>query len=134
MDKELNEFFEDFDLSGEEDEEIYRKQARQVHESFEEKLDRVGGKLRFAQDLVALFRYFMDPRVAWQRKTIVVAALLYFIMPIDAVPDLAPFVGYLDDFGVIMAVTKFMSGELAPYYGAETPAEFVDRVPRPAAH
>ena len=133
MDKELNEYFEGFDLSGEEDEDVYRKQARQVSESFEEILERVGGKLRFAQDLVALFRYFMDPHVAWQRKTVVVAALLYFIMPIDAVPDLAPFVGYLDDFGVIMAVTKFMSGELAPYYGAESPPDVVNRASRTAA-
>lgn len=116
MDKELNQFFEDYDISGEEDEEVYRQQARQVNDRFEEKLERVGGSLRFAQDLIALFRYFMDPGVAWQRKTIVVAALLYFIIPIDAIPDLAPFVGYLDDFGVILAVTKYMSNELVPYY------------------
>ena len=120
MDKELNQLFEDYDISGEEDEETYRRQARQVNERFEEKLERVGGKLRFAQDLVALFRYFMDAEVAWQRKTVVVAALLYFILPIDAVPDLVPFVGYLDDFGVILAVTKYMSNELAPYYATQT--------------
>ena len=130
MDKELNEFFEDYDLSGAEDEDVFQQQARQVNERFEKKLERVGGSMRFAQDLVALFRYFMDPDVAWQRKTVVVAALLYFIMPIDAVPDLAPFVGYLDDFGVIMAVTKFMSGELAPYYGADTAPEVVGPGPR----
>jgi uncharacterized membrane protein YkvA (DUF1232 family) len=120
MDKELNQFFEEYDISGEEDEDAYRRQARQVNERFEEKLDRVGGKLRFAQDLVALFRYFMDAGVAWQRKTIVVAALLYFILPIDAIPDLLPLVGYLDDLGVILAVTKFMSVELAPYYHEST--------------
>jgi uncharacterized membrane protein YkvA (DUF1232 family) len=116
MDKELDQLFEEFDISGMEDETIYRKQAHQVNENFEEKLERVGKKLRFAQDLLALFRYFMDVNVAWQRKTVVVASLLYFISPIDAIPDLAPFVGYLDDFGVILAVTKYMSTELAPYY------------------
>lgn len=116
MDKELKDFFEGYDISGEEDEETYRRQAKQVGEQFEEKLERVGNKLRFAQDLLALFRYFMDGRVGWQRKTIVVGALLYFISPLDAVPDLAPLVGYLDDLGVILAVTKFMSTELAPYY------------------
>lgn len=116
MDKELDQLFEDFDISGAEDETIYRRQAHQVNDQFEAKLERMGKKMRFAQDLIALFRYFMDANVAWQRKTIVVAALLYFISPIDAIPDLAPFVGYLDDFGVILAVTKYMSNELAPYY------------------
>jgi uncharacterized membrane protein YkvA (DUF1232 family) len=81
---------------------------------------RKGGKnLRFAQDLIALFRYFMDPDVAWQKKTIVVTALLYFILPIDAIPDFTPFIGFLDDFGVIMAVTAFMSKELEPYYSTQ---------------
>lgn len=116
MDKELDQFFENYDISGAEDEDVYRRQAKQVSEEFEGKLERVGRKLRFAEDLLALFRYFMDATVPWQRKTIVVAALLYFISPIDAIPDLLPLAGYLDDLGVILAVTKFMSAELAPYY------------------
>lgn len=125
MDKELDQLFEDFDITGKEDEDIYRRQSRQVGEQFEEKLERVGEKLRFAQDLLALFRYFMDGGVPWQRKTVVVAALLYFISPLDAIPDLAPLIGYLDDFGVIIAVTKFMSAELAPYYAAQEEPSFL---------
>ena len=116
MDKELDQFFEDYDLEGAEDEEEYQRQARIVTEQFEEKLERVGKKLRFAQDLVALFRYFMSADVSWQRKSVIVAALVYFISPIDAIPDFAPILGYLDDFGVILAVTKFMADELKPYY------------------
>lgn len=133
MDKELNQFFEGYDISGERDEEVYRQQARQVRDQFEDKLERVGGKLRFAQDLLALYRYFMDATVPWQRKTIVVGALLYFISPLDAIPDLAPLVGYLDDLGVILAVTKFMAGELAAYYphpsepAKPSPGEMVNR-------
>jgi uncharacterized membrane protein YkvA (DUF1232 family) len=120
MDVELDKMFEDYELGeelgGELDEEEFNRRARQVDDSFEQKMAKVGNKLRFAQDLIALFRYFRDSRVAWQKKTIVVAALLYFVLPIDAIPDIAPFVGYLDDFGVILAVTKFMTDELKPYY------------------
>ena len=32
---------------------------------------------------------------------ILVGALLYFLMPLDAIPDFIPGVGYLDDAGVI---------------------------------
>jgi uncharacterized membrane protein YkvA (DUF1232 family) len=133
MDKELDQFFEDYDISGAEDEDVYRRQATQVSEEFEEKLARVGRKLRFAQDLLALFRYFMDATVPWQRKTVVVAALLYFISPIDAIPDLLPLVGYLDDLGVILAVTKFMSAELAPYYAMMEPDAMGSAAGRQAA-
>jgi len=116
MDKELDLLFEDYDLGGDMDEERYQINADKVARGFEEKMNKVGEKLRFAQDLIALFRYFRDGDVAWQKKTIVVAALLYFILPIDAVPDLVPFVGYLDDFGVIAAVTAYLSAELKAYY------------------
>ena len=116
MDKELDDFFQNYEMAEEPDEARYEENARVVSRQFESKFNKVGGKLRFAQDLIAMFRYFMDSEVAWHRKVVIVAALAYFISPIDAIPDLAPFVGYLDDFGVILAVTKFMSKELEPYY------------------
>ena len=123
MDKELDDFFEGYDLSGEQDESEYRRQAHTVAERFESKLSKVGHKVRFAQDLLALFRYFLDADVAWQKKVIVVGALLYFISPLDSIPDVAPLIGYLDDLGVILAVTKFMSRELEPYYPVATSNE-----------
>jgi uncharacterized membrane protein YkvA (DUF1232 family) len=116
MDKELDDFFQTYQMPEEPDEERYQANARIVSEQFEQKMENVGKKLRFAQDVIALYRYFADPSVAWQKKVIIVAALVYFISPIDAIPDLIPFVGYLDDFGVILAVTKFMQKELEPYY------------------
>lgn len=80
------------------------------------KLEKVGNKISFAKDLLALYRYLLDSSVGWQRKTVVVAALIYFIVPIDAIPDLAPLFGYMDDLGVIMATLKFLGHELIPYY------------------
>ena len=108
--------FDDDELGMELDEEQYRSRAKFVNDNFEQKMLKVGEKIRFAQDLLALFKYFRDGRVAWQKKAIVITALLYFILPIDAIPDFVPIAGYLDDFGVILAVTKFMSDELRPYY------------------
>lgn len=87
-----------------------------VEEKLWPKLEKVGSKIRFAKDAKALFRYMKDRYVPWYRKSIVIAALVYFISPIDAVPDLAPLVGYLDDLGVIAAVIKFMGNQLTPYY------------------
>lgn len=80
------------------------------------KLEKAGKKLSFAHDLLALYQYMVDQTVSWHRKAIVVGALIYFIVPVDAIPDLAPLVGYLDDLGVITAVLKFLGSELIPYY------------------
>lgn len=87
-----------------------------VDENLWVKLEKVGKRISFAKDVKALYRYMVDPTVQWYRKSIVVAALVYFISPIDAIPDIAPLVGYLDDLGVIAAVIKYMGSELIPYY------------------
>ncbi|MDA3860735.1 MAG: YkvA family protein [Melioribacteraceae bacterium] len=80
------------------------------------KLEKVGKKISFAKDLIALFHYLVDNSVSWHRKTIVAGALIYFVVPFDAIPDLAPLFGYMDDLGVITATLKFLGSELIPYY------------------
>lgn len=87
-----------------------------VEDNLWTKLQRVGKKISFAKDVLALFNYMKDPFVSWQRKAIVVAGLIYFISPIDTIPDIAPLVGYLDDLGVITALLKYLGSELVPYY------------------
>lgn len=94
----------------------YREGEEFVNEELWTKLEKAGKRISFARDIKALFRYMRDPYVSWHRKAIVVGALIYFISPIDAIPDLTPLFGYLDDLGVITAVLKFLGSELIPYY------------------
>lgn len=54
-----------------------------------------------------LFYALQDPATPPWAKAIIVAALGYFISPIDAIPDVTPLVGYADDAGVLtMAVAS----------------------------
>ena len=70
---------------------------------FREKLARVA---RLAgRELVekALWLFFAARRPEtprWARAT-VYGALAYFVVPLDAIPDLAPIAGYTDDLGVL---------------------------------
>ena len=105
----------DLDFGGESEEETVEK-IEFVESNIWTKLEAVGKKISFAKDILALVNYLRDPLVSWHRKAIVVAALIYFISPIDAIPDLTPLFGYLDDLGVIMALLKFLGSELIPYY------------------
>ena len=103
------------DFGGKTEEEV-NENIKYVEENLWAKLERVGKKISFAKDIFALYRYIRDPIVSWHRKAIVVAGLIYFICPIDAIPDITPFIGYLDDLGVIAALLKFLGHELVPYY------------------
>ena len=100
-------------------EEDYSERSGYVEENLWSKVQRVGKKISFAKDIMALYNYMKDPFVSWHRKAIVVMGLVYFISPIDTIPDIAPLIGYLDDLGVVAAVVKFLGSELIPYYDAK---------------
>lgn len=121
---EDEEFFNDdgdlgaFDFGGKKESQV-KEDIKYVEENLWTKIERVGKKISFAKDVLALFYYMKDPLVSWYRKAIVASALIYFISPIDTIPDLAPLFGYLDDLGVITALVKFLGSELIPYYDAD---------------
>ena len=66
--------------------------------------------------ILALKHYMMDKNVKWYKKSVVIAALVYFISPLDVMPDFIPFVGYLDDIGVIAWTIRFLGKEIRAYY------------------
>lgn len=111
-----NEFSADeLDFGGETEEQASQK-VKFVENNLWSKLERAGKKITFAKDVKALFYYMRDSYIPWYRKAIVVAGLVYFIVPLDAIPDIAPIVGYLDDLGVITSLLKYLGKELVPYY------------------
>ncbi|HEX8221660.1 MAG TPA: YkvA family protein [Chloroflexia bacterium] len=62
------------------------------------------------------FRLFNDPRVpGWVRYGVPLLAVLYLVMPLDVLPDFIPFLGQLDDLGVIVLAMSLMA-KLAPSY------------------
>ncbi|MFB1097275.1 helix-turn-helix domain-containing protein [Terribacillus sp. JSM ZJ617] len=68
-----------------------------IDEKFEEKLNAVGSVGKLVQDLKQMYVKFQTGAGSKRELIILGAALLYFINPIDALPDyIFPF-GYLDD-------------------------------------
>lgn len=117
FDDEVN--FNEMDLDSKNENQIkndYEKRAEYVDENLWFKLEKAGKKISFATDIMALYRYMKNSFVSWHRKAIVIIALIYFISPIDTIPDVAPLFGYLDDLGVITALLKFLGSELSPFY------------------
>ena len=53
--------------------------------------------------------------VPWKVIASVTAALLYFISPIDVIPDFIPVIGYLDDLYVIKLAFDFSQEDLEKY-------------------
>lgn len=92
-------------------------EERELGESLEKKISTSKKSIfKVLSHLKALKNYMLDRNVKWYKKSVVVAALVYFIAPLDAMPDFAPLVGYLDDMGVIAWTIKFLGSELTDFY------------------
>lgn len=63
---------------------------------------------------LAMVKAWITGKFSFQLRTIimVVAALLYFINPLDLVPDFIIGIGYIDDASVIALVFRRMSKEI----------------------
>lgn len=115
IDNDYIDTLDELDFGGRSEEDTSEK-IKYVEGNIWTKLEAVGKKISFAKDIMALVNYMRDPFITWHRKAIVIGALIYFISPIDTIPDLAPLFGYLDDLGVIAALLKYLGSELIPYY------------------
>lgn len=65
------------------------------------KLRRNIGRLPFAEDLVAAWYAMMDPMTPLAPRAVLIAALAYFVLPVDLIPDAIAGVGFLDDATVL---------------------------------
>ena len=50
--------------------------------------------------------------IPWKTFLIIVAAIIYFINPIDLLPDLIPVAGLTDDFGILLWVYNSVNTEI----------------------
>lgn len=62
-----------------------------------------------------LLQYMMKSNdVPLKAKLILSAALGYFILPIDFIPDFAPLLGFTDDLGVLLLIIRQMAVYITP--------------------
>ncbi|MCH7412009.1 DUF1232 domain-containing protein [Belliella sp. R4-6] len=46
---------------------------------------------------------------------LLVLGLLYFVMPIDIIPDFLPFIGFADDVSVVIAIFNLLKNEIEDF-------------------
>jgi uncharacterized membrane protein YkvA (DUF1232 family) len=73
---------------------------------------KAGQKVIYA--VLLLYYVFKSPGVNMKTKLTIVAALGYFIVPVDAIFDLAPVLGFTDDFGILIYTLVRISSLITP--------------------
>lgn len=89
-----------------------------VRLGFRKKLVRVAAKIPFAGDALALYFAARDPLTPKKTKGLMLAALGYFVLPMDVIPDVFAGVGFTDDAAVIAAVITLAGSAIRPHHKA----------------
>lgn len=87
-----------------------------VREKFWKKFRRVVGSIPFARDLLAAYFCALDPATPLKVRATLLGALVYFIMPVDVLPDVIAVLGFTDDAAVLFAAIRAVSTSIRPVH------------------
>lgn len=114
------------------DEERQNAREKRVRARFWSTLKRAARQVPFMEDLVAGYYCALDPRTPFKVRGILLAALAYFVLPLDAVPDFLAVVGFTDDIAVLAAAIAAIQTHITDaHYAAARQALADSDMPEP---
>jgi uncharacterized membrane protein YkvA (DUF1232 family) len=96
----------------------FAERERKIRRDFWAKLKRVAGMVPFVDDLVAAYYCALDPATPMRVRGMLLAALAYFILPADLIPDLILGLGFADDAALLTAVVGLVAAHITPTHRA----------------
>ena len=91
-----------------------RLNEQRVARGFWPKIRRVAAHVPFASDALAVWYCARDEETPVAAKGMMLAALAYFVVPTDAIPDFIAGLGYTDDAAVFAAMLAIVGRHLKP--------------------
>ncbi len=98
------------------------RDERVVERDFWKKLRKVAGKIPFAEDAAAAYFCAVDPATPAKVRATLFAALAYFVMPFDLIPDFLAGIGFTDDAAVIALALSMVARHVTDTHRAKARA------------
>ena len=76
--------------------------------------------------ILTMFYVAKDEETPPWVRALVVSAIAYFLMPVDAIPDALPGIGFTDDAGVVAAVVAAIAAHIADKHREQAKAQMDD--------
>ena len=89
------------------------RQRKRTKRKLIPKLLRVAGRIPFADDLAAAYYCALAADAPMKVKLVLFAALGYFVLPIDAVPDVITGLGFTDDATVLATALGIVGAHIS---------------------
>ncbi len=90
---------------------LQRNQAKVEHGLWG-KLRRNFGRVPFLEEAVSAYYCAFDPATPRPVKAMLLAALAYFVVPTDLIPDFIAGIGFTDDAAVLFATVRMVAGHI----------------------
>ncbi len=107
------------------DPEQTRRDEEIVRSGFWNQVRKTIGKVPFTEDIVAAWYCATDRATPAHVKAILMAALAYFVVPADVIPDFIAGLGFTDDAAVLGAALAAIRNNLTPSHRANA-RKFLD--------
>lgn len=88
------------------------KQQRTVKERLFRTAKRAARQIPFMEDVIGAYFCALDPATPTKVRATVFAALAYFVLPLDAVPDFLVGIGFGDDATVLMTAIALIRAHM----------------------
>ena len=92
---------------------VMRLNEQRVVRGFWPKIRKVAAHVPFASEALAVWFCARDDETPVAAKGMMFAALAYFVMPVDAIPDFIAGIGYTDDAAVMLAMLAIVGRHLS---------------------
>jgi len=92
---------------------VFEQNQKTVKKSFWRKFGRVASLIPFAPELLSAYYCAIDPETPARVRAILLAALAYFILPADLIPDFIVGLGFSDDATVLTAAISVVAGHIS---------------------
>lgn len=86
------------------------------HMSVWGKLKQIRGIETLLTKALLLYALIVDADFPAASKILAVAAIAYLVNPFDVIPDLTPFLGYVDDLTVIVSAISKLSTDIQSHH------------------
>lgn len=98
---------------------VIERNEEKVRTGFWGKITRVAASIPFAGDLLAAYYCTRDPETPLRVRAVLLAALAYFVVPSDMIPDFIAGLGFTDDATVLMTAIGMVAGHLKPEHRSQ---------------
>lgn len=99
-----------------------KDQERLVRDGIMDKVRKTMGRVPFVADALAAYFCARDPATPTRVRAVLIAALAYFVVPLDAVPDFIAVLGFTDDATVFYAAYRMLRGHISAEHRAKANA------------